>query len=251
MGASSWTPAKVAGLALWLRADDLAGADGDAISSWVSREGKAYNFAQTLTKRPLLKKGANGINGHNTVLFDGSNDILVYAGADISTASLGTCFAVYRLTAIPAGKTFEVFGSANASAGTSYWLCRGILATATPNISIVQINADTEDKLRGGTNLTTATPYLGVWKSTGAATSLRVNGAAETITVVSGANNGDWLGDTANRENFTLGGIKVGSETNFLNGDLAELLLYDTNLSASDLATVEKYLANIYGITLP
>jgi hypothetical protein len=237
---------------LWMIADDIAGADGDAISAWASHEGNAYSFAQTSTKRPLLKKAANGINGHNTALFDGSNDILVYAGTGITNSSQGTIFAIYRLTDPIAANSQEILASGD-EAGTSYYCipARGCQGTTTRNVSNIQKNNDTEDYIRGNATLSTATSYLGMWMSTGTATSMRVNGTLQTLTVVTGANNGDWWGDTSNRDNFTIGGVKLSVETNILKGDIAEIIMLDTSIAAGVITAIETYLATKYGITLP
>src|SRR3990167_8100146 len=191
-GGAAFSPSDIAGLSLWMRADDISGNDGDEISAWVSREGNSYSFEQTLTKRPLLKKGANGINSQNIVRFDGVNDLLVYTG-NLLSSSEGTVLIVYRLSASPTA-TIELF------------------------------------------------------KSNGTAFSLRLNGAAETLAVESGANNGDWLAETADRDNFVIGGLKLTSESSFLKGDIAEILMYDTGLSAASISLLETYLDGRYAI---
>jgi hypothetical protein len=69
--------ARDAGATMVLDARFLSGSDGDAIQTWTSRTSATYNMSQaTSTKRPLLKLGANGINGQAAVLFDGSNDMM-------------------------------------------------------------------------------------------------------------------------------------------------------------------------------
>jgi hypothetical protein len=52
---------------------------------------------------------------------------------------------------------------------------------------------------------------------------------------------------SANSGNLLLGVRSDG--TYYFNGDIAEVILYNTNLSTSDRSTVEHYLANRYGIT--
>ncbi len=45
--------------------------------------------------------------------------------------------------------------------------------------------------------------------------------------------------------------IGQAEDHNFLNGDIAEILIYNQGLSDSDRQTVENYLENKYGLTPP
>jgi hypothetical protein len=241
----TWTPKSVPGLDLWLLADDLTGNDGDVVTTWTSREGSAYAFTQAdNAKRPLLKKGANGINGHNVVRFDGSNDLLVYPAGTISTASEGTVIAVMRYTAALQNNQM-LLTSADQAATTRYLRCQAFYNTSLGrNIIASQNDNGTEDAVRGSTVLAENTPYIIVWKSDGTAWSMRINGGDETLTVLgTGANSGDWFGDTSARDNFVIGAQKTTSEQFFLKGDIAELLMYDRGLSLAEIQQIEAYLA--------
>ena len=66
-----------------------------------------------------------------------------------------------------------------------------------------------------------------VAKSDGVIGTFRVNGVEDTVTAENGTNNGDWFGDIPNRDNFTIGGIKYNIETQFMMGDIAEIIVYD------------------------
>jgi len=251
-GGAAFSPSDIVGLQLWLLADDIAGNDGDAVASWVSKEGNAYDFAQaTADKKPLLKKAANGINSKNTVLFDGSNDLLVYPSANISNASQGTVFAVIRFTAAIPNAAHDLLTSRDEAGTTNFLLLRAYLTNAIPNMHIYQRNNDTLDQIKGSTNFVAATPYLLAWISSGVAYTMRVGGSNETIVVSGGSNNGDWYGDTAGRDNFVVGASKSTTEANFLKGDVAEIIMYDTGLSAGNIALIEESLADKYGIALP
>lgn len=74
----SVTPDQITNLEMWLKADDIVGNDGDAVATWTKSGGTSgvSPTQATAGQRPVLKKGANGINGVNVVRFDGSNDTL-------------------------------------------------------------------------------------------------------------------------------------------------------------------------------
>lgn len=246
---AEWTPKNIAGLNLWLDADDLSGADGDAVTSWISKEGSSYNFAQTSTKCPLLKKAANGINGHNTVLFDGTNDVLVCSDT-ISSVTQGTIFVVYSLSATPKSDQ-GLFCTADQASATRFLILYGFKTTNTGSLTLLQRDNDTMDTMTPATIAAVSTPYFVSCKSDGAVYIIRTNGINESLTATTGANGGDWLGDTSARDNFTIGGSKTTGEGDFLKGSVSEVIMYDTGLSDTNLKLVESYLGNKYNITLP
>lgn len=244
MSGGVWSPSKIPGLKLWLDADTILGSDGDAISSWISREGNNYDFAQSdNAKKPLLKKLANGINNHNTVLFNGTNDLLVLPSAVLDGAT-GTVLAVFKLSATPS-QYQHILTSADEA--TANYTMRLMAYYDTFKIATSQKNNDTSDELKGSTTILPGAVYVAVWQSDGSAYTYRVNGVTETITIVGGANTGDWFGDTSNRDNTVLGALKRTSESAFLKGALSEILVYDHFLSASEIYAAENYLYNKYG----
>ena len=103
--------ARDAGATMVLDARFISGSDGDAIGTWSSRTSSTYDMTQsTASYKPLLKLGANGINGQATVLFDGTNDRM--DGANENVSSL-TIFAVARQSG---ANTFRVIsGRSNTS----------------------------------------------------------------------------------------------------------------------------------------
>jgi hypothetical protein len=91
--ASAWTPVSLgAALTEYLNADSVAGSDGDAIGTFTATVGSDATQA-TAGKKPLLKKASNGINGHNVLLFDGSNDTMVTG--NIAVTSAFTMFVIW------------------------------------------------------------------------------------------------------------------------------------------------------------
>ena len=106
MLAKGWKPTQLSGCVLWLNADMVSGSDGDAIATWANQAptGSANDAVQaTGAKQPLLKKAGNGMNGHNVLRFDGTND---YMRVDIDPGATGlTFFYVAKV-----GATFSGFG---------------------------------------------------------------------------------------------------------------------------------------------
>lgn len=75
---AAFDPAATSPVSYWT-GDDLAGSDGDSITTIAQSAGSADSFTGTGT----LKKGANGINGHAAILMDGSaNKYATTTGGD-------------------------------------------------------------------------------------------------------------------------------------------------------------------------
>lgn len=244
-GGGGFTPKNISGLALWMQADDLAGDDGDAIASWVSKEGNNYSFAQAdADKKPLLKKAANGINGRNVVRFDGTNDLLVLGSAPL-TGETGTVIAVYRLTST-LGNYQHILSSCDEASVNFTMRFMAAYDGAGKPIAISK-NGGGIDEVKGSTTISAEAVYCAVYQSNGIAYTARVNKTAQTFTIVAGGNNGAWFGDIANRDNTTIGSLKRTTEAAFLKGDLAELIVYNSALSSAQITNVERYLEDRYG----
>lgn len=246
-----WSPAALPGVSLWLRADDLNGqADASAVSSWVDRIG-SYDFAQaTGAKQPTFYKttSARLINGQPTVHFDGVDDLLRYAGV-IGSPTSGHIVIVCQMTVPAPTGNGTLLSTADEASATRQVDCVVATPVATALIRQIQRNNDTADGLTGDTALTSDTDYLLEWSSNGTTTAMRVNTTAQTITVSFGANNGDWWGDTADRDNVVLGARKNSSESLFFTGDIAEIIAVNGQaISASDRTSLSAYTTDRYGL---
>jgi hypothetical protein len=252
LGGKGWkSPAQPLGgtlPSLWLLADDIAGSDGDAVSTWTSKEGNAYAFAQAgaATLKPTLKTGANGINAHNIIRFDGG-DYLSNATMPL-TDTAGTVVMVLNLASSPAD--FQDVLTISKSGATSYYvLLRPYYNSTTKTMSMAQRSADTADNTTGNTITGSGTNYVMLWQSSGTAWTARVNGTDQTLSVVTGGNSGDWFGDCAQKDNITIGGWQAATFTQPFKGDIAEILYYPRALTPAEIAKVETYLKTRYGIT--
>jgi len=243
-GGSEWTPLSLgSSLVLWLSAEDVGGSDGSVISAWVSREGNSYLFHQNnLSKQPVLKTGANGINGYSVVRFDGSDDLLAYNGT-LTTATDGVVVALIRLSSgFAAYQT--VLASCDVGASTRYFALRAY-EDIDPRfaISIAQRDNDTAEDMYGNSEVTSDVPYVMSWISTGTEYRMRHNGVEQSVNIQAGANNGDWFGDTTQRDTVTLGALQRNTEAQFLKGDICELVICAPNISSADLSRLEQYMS--------
>jgi hypothetical protein len=226
-GAAAFSPTDIAGLKLWLDASQITGLnDGDAVATWSDVSGNGRDFTQgTASARPIYKTAI--LNGKPVVRFDGIDDKL--SRANFITTGVGTTFAVARRSGGSAGVQ-EIIGLGS-SGGFTGWVALAAKSFGSANWGVY---------VNGGWN---ASSYSldGVWstvrfRSDGSAnfTLATNNGTPETIT---GA------GGFANLFTSNVGDDGYGQ---YLSGDVACILHYDTQLSVADMNLVEAWLLAQY-----
>jgi fibronectin-binding autotransporter adhesin len=223
--------------ALWLDAADTASiaTDGGTFV-WTDKSGKLCDAKQFMSEfQPV--SGAAGINGHNAVQFDGTNDFLVSSGTY-------------------AGKMLFVVAARDTTGVTNY---NGVFsARVSPNSQ----KADPSNSNLGFTQQ--GTQPQKVVSSGETASNVWINGAAVTVgdfnnsavgvatwsSPVSGTISPpsvievELSGDTVGAKNAVLGAdaySAVGSR--HFKGLIGEVVMYDTTLTAEQRKAVEFYLA--------
>jgi hypothetical protein len=220
-GEVSFSPDDIAGLELWLKADTLVLSDNDPVATWTDSSGNGNDVTQgTAGTRPLYKTAIQ--NGLPVVRFDGTDDYMIHTTLNVSQP--GTVFIV--------GKTLAGEGNTRFMDGETTGTDRWIFGTSSTNADY---------QIYAGTSVDTGTPDT----------------AFHYFTVVfNGASSAGWV-DAVSLFASNLGaqnlasGITVGAGQNGdenLTGDIGELLLYDSELSAPDRASVEAYLAAKWGL---
>jgi hypothetical protein len=215
---SGFSPGWIAGLQLWLRCEALAGlADGDPVGIWPDASRLGHDATQlTAAKKPTFRAGI--VNGRPAVHFDGVDDRM-----NLPILALATAHTLFVVCRLQAALNYVVIGDgasfyAPYLDGTSIYY----LASAT--------GASRAHGLAGGE-----------W----ALHSLRRSG-----TTMQFFKNGAQLGGDAlmvgNQEQSlnSLGGYD--SDFFLVRGDVAEVLIYDAALAATDRAGVEGYLKERY-----
>ena len=226
-----------AGLQLWLDASDantlfdatsggsLVAADG-GVARWEDKSGNARHATQaTSGNRPTRKTAIQG--GKDVLRFDGSSDN--FSLSSITIPASHTVFFVFTR----ATSGIHSIGLANETEGQS----RYVAWWFTDNIIYQKSNDDFSTQ---GTANTTTGAFL-LTTSRNATTSIAVRrNASQVASVTSGsavtnAASGTW--------------DRVGSNASFHNGDLCEIIVYNSALSNTDRDLVESYLMSKWGIT--
>ncbi|KKQ86636.1 MAG: putative-Protein [Berkelbacteria bacterium GW2011_GWA2_38_9] len=168
--------------------------------------------------------------------FDGASQYLTNTTADFRSAdSAGSMSAWIKWTG---SAQSAVFSSAD-TATADYYFKWNILGSANNYvIYIAQKNNDTADEIKGSTPLNDSLWHLATVTSSGSAWKLYIDGVAETITLVAGANSGDWFADTPNRDNLNIGVTKTSAIGSYFNGTIADYKIWNRELSATEVATL-------------
>lgn len=231
-GGRGFTPTSVASLAAWFRADSIAGvADGATVASWTDQTGNGNTVTQgTEADKPLYK--VNIINGYPVVRFV-SNDYLQAVATGIPDGS-----APFSIVAVASRGT----GTANvltmrSNGSTNGWILK-------------HGNGSDADFGRMTTPGVKDYDVDGVW--TAAATFYIQTAIMDSSSDMTFYRNGTSVGTSAHNvfNTATASLFRISSDNVGWDGDIAELLVYNAELSTANRQAIEAYLSNRYAITL-
>lgn len=219
-----WSPAQKdsAALALWLDASNdasLPGPDSAAIAQWTDLSGNGNHATQaTGANQPVVKTAIQ--NGLDVARFDGAND---YVRVPNSLGIAGQPYAVFAVWK-PTGTAQQTLIQAGNDT-------LGLYKVATTNVQ----------QLYAGTNLAGAAMTPGSFAVSGgvfngAASANRLNGA------LTSGNAGAGVPAT----NVTLGANRI--PTDYLNGDIAEVIVLRYAPTGDECQQIEGYLASKWGL---
>lgn len=255
---AAWKPSDLGNCQLWLAADDMNGngdldtdwTDTDLVATWHDLSGNDRDMLQAVAgNKPAFRWSNAGpfdkpyLPG---VTFNGSDEWLAIS-ANLFSGHTGTIFAVIHTN--PALGNYGGVFSASQSGVANRFFVVGHNYDASRMYALQQDGAG-EDQVKGSSAVAVNTAYLMMWQSDGTQYIFRKDGADETEAVVSGANSGDWISDVTGVDRITVGWANNTTGYYLHNGYLGELVVYDTALSAPNIALVEAYLAAKWGITI-
>ena len=236
------SPEQISGMQLWLKADAGVIKDGaDKVSTWADQSGQTNHLTQTLSaSQPTYE--ASGFNGLDSIYFDGSDDYLL--GDNVATVFHGedpayTIFVAVQAVApsglqrlysagYSAGNVFDIM-TASGSSDRWEWSRFDGSSSKTTVIFPNEIHLTDPQYLSFANAGTTADAYR--------------NGLLER-------DNTDYDVNAVSMDRFTLGVLRrnVISAGTYFNGRVAELMIYNRNLSESELGQIHSYLSARYGI---
>lgn len=215
------SPTEIAGCLVWLDANQIIGlSDGDPVATWDDASGNNIDAAQaTGGLQPSYQTGE--LNSKPIVRFDGG-DRLTGSSASLIDLSRSYFVVTKQTTATGEDCIFDVGSWAAITADGASWKFYGATANLFTGSNLAwSIVSIVQDSTTGG----------GVF----------VDGVSALVLGNANASGGGG--------SFAIGDTD-GSSLVFT-GDMAEIIIYDSKLSDSDRAKVERYLGAKYGISIP
>lgn len=230
MNAAGLWPGDLSPTAWWVAGTMVTSvADGGLVSSWSDTSGNSRHVAQgNSSKQPKLIW--NQLNGHPVIRFDGTDDYLAIASAlsaFVGANGVRTVFIVYRADADLAG-TDWLLSDTNSKIRFQH--------TTT---NFVHINGDgSPDTSTLASSLGAYHIGMGYYDNTNVG--VTVDNVDSANTAASGATNN------------VVGTLNVGCDDVFGNtfkGDIAEIIFFNSALSAENRRRISRYLSQKYAIT--
>jgi hypothetical protein len=218
----SFSPLDIAGCVLWLKADALSLSDGDPVATWADSSGQNNDATQSGSARPTYQ--TNELNGLPVVRFDGNNDLMLLT-SPITSSSPISGFVVYKkrttgVIMVPlCGPTasFSPYFINEYSNGVMYVSSEGNYTEATIEHTSFICSS----------TVISAGPSFAVW----------FNGSTQSLAAPAPGGNLD---------SFDRIGARATSECS--DGDIAEIIIYDSALSTTNRQAVENFLMTKYAL---
>ena len=241
---TEWGGITTSGMALWLKADSLDLADGDAVTSWKDVSGNGHEFTQaTASAQPSFTASNSNFNNMPVVDCDGNdvlsspfnallntNEMTLFVVAAIDTDNNNYHGIVESRRTSPNVQGFNIYGNMSGSNDRwEFWYGRGsnfgAVNTGTGAITVNEPDIITAQIIGGDGAGATATQRVslnGVTKHT------RTDAYHK-----------------ATADAYNIGQVPTSF---YLNGQIAEIIQYNRVLSTTEVLQVEGYLAEKYGI---
>lgn len=230
-------PTNIAGLQLWLRADLGITLSGSEVINWADQSGIGDNNRNATQSAgstcPTFNSSDSNFNNQPTLSF--SN-----ASAQWMTTNAWTTYIAQPTTIV-------FVCSQNSAGGTAYKFTGGVTNGDAPQMyyngggdNTWSIYSDTVNLT--GPSATANTPIVFYAEFNGGTSSIRIS--QETPFVI-GATNPSNCGQYG----FGIGGDSNGS-SEYLDGTIAEVLVYNSILSTIDRTNLQNYLSARYAITI-
>jgi hypothetical protein len=249
-------------LVLELKASAGVTQSAGLVSDWAdqSTQGNSVSQGGADTLKPQLITGVtNGSATFDVIRFDGTSDVLSRTSgvSNLPTSSTGgTIFLVYR-TSAAAGTFQNAYGigvgtdanriSSGLSVGTS-WSTR----TRTGTAGAAGSTSSVSSAEAGGGGVPLANAFYvqaAVWDGSGGATNQLSKLLLPNGSIVTGADTGGFPAAAFVPTQLNIGMLQTTpSAGTTLQGDIAELLVYNVALSADEQAAVFNYLGTAYGV---
>ncbi len=248
-------PKSVNGLLVWLKGDAGVVTSGPSVTTWQDQSGNGYDFTSSGGTDPTFQASVGSINSQAAIEFPGGTNVRL-EDADAETAYLGglsglTIFFVIESDGTSTDRGFWATETPAGGTTDRYFSLRYDAATSTPGVSNVitsGLRDQTAFTLESFTDAQTTDGQIVMLKWTSETTyEMYIDGVLSNPTSTTSIPTG-----TLDASNITTAIIGQGPLDNgdSWDGLIAEVILYDQEISLADQETVEDYLSNKYDIAI-
>lgn len=217
------SPLEVANMIAWYDASKEVAAIGTAIDTWEDQGPNGYDLISPIGFQPYVTNNAGQIGGKRWLYFDGASDYLRH-GASTVYAQPNTWFLVYNCHG--GATAYFLYDSTNAATRNVSWDSSGTQIAMNAGSSVV---APALSKLANKW-------YYSEDTYNGASSNIKTN----EVTYISG-----------NAGAQSLSGLNVGRQLSgtpyYFKGGIAEIIIYNADVSAADRAKLRTYFKHKYG----
>jgi hypothetical protein len=225
------------GMMMWLKSDNSVTTSGTSVTAWADVSGSGNNATQaTGTNQPTLQN--NSINGLPAIVFDGTNDFMQLPQGLANFTQGASIFVVTKPTTIASGKRFFEFATS-----PSHDNIRIIESAPTGAQFDVNLTDGTASSVLSTNAISTSYQLIEAMHNGAGIGTFLTNG-------IQGAQNTMNNIPNVTRTNNYLARDYSGTSTNYLTGEIAEIIMYNRKLSTSERASVEGYLITRYGLPI-
>jgi hypothetical protein len=236
-GAVADTPRLIPDLGLWLKGDAGITLVSGAVDVWADQSGNGRDFSAPASgNRP----GLTTLNGLPCLSFDGTDDYLLGNAANGNLAQNVSGFTMIAVVRYAVSNQQRCFAASTPTANN----VRCLLGVSTTQWQVGgrRLDAVGAEILSGGTVNNNFVVHSGVLRYSVATAGTFINGASQVDTAFLTAGN---TVNTASARSIVGGGANL---TNFLSGNLAELIVYRRAITPTERQSVESYLMQKWGI---
>ena len=163
------------------------------------------------SNQPTFSSSSANFNNKPTLTFDGSSDYLYKAVAGWRPSDTsGVFIGVFRIVS-----GAQISYLTTADEGTATQFTYNLVNTNSYRFTVR--DGATNNSFRGSTVVNDATTHVISHSSTGSSYNMNIDGTAQSLTTISGANDGKWLDVINNRDNISIGALIYSGATPYGN----------------------------------
>ena len=243
--AAAATP-PVTGYTAWMdatQATKFTYSSSNIISQWTDASGNGYNATQsTVANQPTRVTSA--INGKPAVRFDGTNDFFNWVFSGLSSH---TIFMVLRFpSAITTSTSTQEIFVKDVTGHTNGFIAFGDVSGSISNerVSWLTVYCPAGSYYNGGDLASGSHQFNWKFNSSGYSAAIRYDKSALSLSTVAGCGG---FSSIDYPSNYAYLGAGATGAAPFI-GDIGEILIYTSALSAGDITSTENYLATKWGL---